>query len=284
MFIIRVINMEKEVKLVKKLKRLLKQVGCPRWLHHFGPKKYEVYQHILVVLLMQICPSLSLRRACNLLKNLGFFVPTYSAVCKFRQRLPFYLWENILRASAGTQHEKAAIDSTGFSRSNPSYHYIKRICLRKAIKRFAKLSALFDIKSKRFIALRVRSRARHDSKDAKYLLKRVHLKRLYGDTAYDAEWLHEYCFDYGIQTMIKPRKNVKRGLYRKKQMKKFSEEEYHQRSLIESGFGSLKRKHGGSVAGRNIKSMKTEVYCKAIAHNLSLRERFSTEPDQKKCF
>jgi len=25
--------------------------------------------------------------------------------------------------------------------------------------------------------------------------------------------------------------------------------------------------------------MKTEIYCKAIAHNLSLRERFSTKPN-----
>ena len=270
--------MEKEVKLVKKLKHLLRRVGCPRWLHHFGPKKYEVYQHILVVMLMQICPSLSLRRACELLKNLGFSVPTYSAVCKFRQRLPFSIWESILEVSAGVSHEKVAIDSTGFSRSNPSYHYIKRICRRKAIKRFAKLSALFDVKSKKFIALRIRSRARHDSKDAKYLLKKATLKKLYGDTAYDAEWLHEYCFEKGIQTFIKPRKNVKRGFYRKKQMKKYSEEEYHLRSLIEAGFGSVKRKHGGSVSGKNIKSMKTEIYCKAIAHNLSLRERFSTKP------
>jgi len=270
--------MEKEVKLVKKLKRLLRQIGCPRWLHHFGPKKYEAYQHILVLMLMQICPSLSLRRACKLLNNFGFSVPTYSAVCKLRQRLPFQILESILKVSAGAKHEKVAIDSTGFSRTNPSYHYIKRICRRKAIKRFAKLSALFDIKSKKFIALRIRNRARHDSKDAKYLLKKVNLKKLYGDTSYDAEWLHEYCFDRKIQTYIKPRKNVRRGFYRKKQMKKYSEKEYHQRSLMESGFGSLKRKHGGFVSGKNIKSMKTEIYCKAIAHNLSLRERFSTEP------
>jgi len=276
--------MEKEVKLVKKLKRLLRHIGCPRWLHHFGPKKYEAYQHILVLLLMQICPSLSLRRACKLLNNLGFSVPTYSAVCKLRQRLPFQIWEKILKVSAGVEHEKVAIDSTGFSRTHPSYHYIKRICRRKAIKRYAKLSALFDIKSKKFIALRIRNKARHDSKDAKYLLKKATLKRLYGDTAYDAEWLHEYCFGRKIQTFIKPRKNVKRGFYRKKQMKKYSEKEYHQRSLMESGFGSLKRKHGGFVSGKNIKSMKTEIYCKAIAHNLSLRKRFSTEPIKSNVF
>jgi len=53
-------------------------------------------------------------------------------------------------------------------------------------------------------------------------------------------------------------------------MKNYSEKEYHQRSLIESGFGSLKRKYNGSVSGKKWESVRTEVYCKAIAHNLNL--------------
>jgi hypothetical protein len=49
--------------------------------------------------------------------------------------------------------------------------------------------------------------------------------------------------------------------------------------LIESGFGSLKRKYGSSVSGKSIASVKPEIYCKAIAHNLGLFQlRFSTEP------
>ena len=54
------------------------------------------------------------------------------------------------------------------------------------------------------------------------------------------------------------------------QQKRYSDEEYHQRSLIESGFGSLKRKYGGFVFGKSINSIRPEIYCKAIAHNLSL--------------
>ena len=53
-------------------------------------------------------------------------------------------------------------------------------------------------------------------------------------------------------------------------MKNYSEEKYHQRSLIESGFGSLKRKYGGTVLAKKAKGVKTEIYCKAIPHNLSL--------------
>ena len=93
---------------------------------------------------------------------------------------------------------------------------------------------------------------------------------MFGDTAYDSEKLHEYCFEKGIQTQIKPRKNVRRGFYRKKQMKNYSEEEYHQRSLIESGFGSLKRKYGGYTLARDWKAIRTEAYLRAISHNLRL--------------
>jgi len=83
-------------------------------------------------------------------------------------------------------------------------------------------------------------------------------------------FLHEICFDKQIQTIIKPRKNVKRGFYRRKQMKDYGKAEYNQRNGIEAGFGALKRKYGKSVSGKKWKSMRTEIYCKAIAHNLNL--------------
>ncbi|RMD65604.1 IS4/IS5 family transposase, partial [Candidatus Pacearchaeota archaeon] len=140
-------------------------------------------------------------------------------------------------------------------------------------KSYAKLSALFDINKRKFCAVRVRTKPRHDIQDARYLLERTEVgETLFGDTAYDAGWLHEYCFEKGIQTQIKPRKNVRRGFYRKKQMKNYSPKGYHQHSLIESGFGSLKRKYGDAVSGKSIASVKAEIYCKAIAHNLRLSQ------------
>lgn len=261
--------MKKEVKLTRKIDWLLKKLNCPRFLHHFGPKKYKFKQHAAALLLKEVC-KMSFRRVSKLLSLLGIKVPSFSALCKMRKRIPHWIWEKLLRLTSGMRYEQVAIDGTGLSRTNPSHHYLKRIDGKK-VKRYAKLSALFDIKSKKFCALRVRTKPRHDIKDAKYLLKRVDIqKTLLGDTAYDAEWLHELCFEKGVQTQIKPRKNVKRGFYRRKQMKNYSEKEYHQRSLIESGFGSLKRKYGGSVSGKSIVSVKPEIYCRAIAHNLGL--------------
>jgi transposase len=261
---------KKESKLHKKICRLLKQLNFGRFLHYFGPKKFTLVQHLVALLLKETC-RLSFRRVETILGIFDVKVPTYSALCKSRKRIPPSLWNSLLQLTAGIEHEKVAIDGTGFSRTNPSFHYLKRIDSKKPVKRYTKLSALFDIKRRKFCALRIRTKPRHDMQDVGYLIKHVDkMKSLYADTAYDAESLHEICFNRKVQTFIKPRKNVRRGFYRRKQMKNYSDEEYHQRSLIESGFGSLKRKYGGSVSGKGIVSLKSELFCKAICHNLSL--------------
>lgn len=261
--------MKKEVKLARKIKRFLRRLGCPRWLHHFGPKTYELWHHIYALLAGAIF-RLSLRRIEKLLDLLGFKVPTYSALCKSRKRIPTELLQKFMSLTAGDNHVCVAIDSTGISKANPSYHYIKRIDRKKPVRRYVKLSSIVDVRKRTFVALRMRTRPRHDIRDAKYLLERVKAKKLLGDTAYDAEFLHEYCYNRKIQTVIKPRKNVHRGFYRKKQMKRYTDKEYHQRSLIESVQGGMKRKYGGFTLAKHIQAIKVEGYCKAIAYNLRL--------------
>ena len=262
--------MSTETKLVIKIQRLLKQVRCPRWLHHFGPKKYQVKHHLTALLSMQSF-RLSLRRVVNLFGLLGIKVPTFSALCKSRKRIPASLWNSLLKITAGVENERVAIDGTGFSTTNPSFHYVKRIDRKEAVKRFAKLSALFSLDSKKFIALKVRAKPRHDINDVNCLLRQnSSMKKLFADKGYDAESIHEYCFHHNIQTIIPKKKNVHRGFYRRKQMMNYSDEEYHQRSLIESGFGSLKRKYGGYILSKKFRSIQSEIYCKAICHNLSL--------------
>lgn len=261
--------MEKEERLSRKIKRFLKRLGCPRWLHRFGPKTYEVFHHAFALLAGAIF-RLSLRRIENLLSMMGFKVPTYSALCKFRKRISLELWQKFMALTAGNNHQCIAIDSTGISRANPSHHYIKRIDRKKPVKSYVKQSSLFDINKRTFVALKIRGKPRHDINDAMPLLKQTKAGKLFGDTAYDAEGLHEYCYERKIQTFIKPRKNVKRGFYRKKQMKNYSDEEYHQRSLIEAGQGAVKRKYGGYTLAKYIKAIKIEAYCKAIAYNLRL--------------
>jgi transposase len=262
--------MKKLTKLHKKILRILKKLNQREYLHHFGPKKYKLLDHIFAFLVMQIC-KLSLRKVENFLILFEVEVPTYSALCKSRKRIPAKLWNFLLRETIDFESFSVAVDSTGFSRTNPSFHFVKRIDSKNPVKRYVKLSAFLDLPTRKFLALKVRVKPRHDVMDVKYLLKQIFpSEKLFADSAYDAEWIHEICFDKKIQTIIKPKKNVKKGFYRRKQMKNYSEKEYHQRSLIESGFGALKRKYGGNVSGKVWKSVNSEIYCKAICHNLNL--------------
>ena len=140
---------------------------------------------------------MSFRRVSQLLDFLGFEAPTYSALCKRRKKIPVKLWQDLLNLTSGVCSGKIAVDSTGLSTSNPSFHYMRRID-GKIPKGYTKVSVAFDTKEKKFCSVKIRTKPRHDIMDVKYLLKRVkQLSTFYGDTAYDSEWLHEYCYEKG---------------------------------------------------------------------------------------
>ena len=153
-----------------KIKRLLKRTKFPKYLHHFGPKKFRLRDHLEALLLMEVCKS-RLRRTEQIIKLFGKNSPTYSALCKSRKRIPIKLWESLLTITASLSSGKVAIDGTGFSKTNPSFHYLGRIDSKNP-KNFAKLSATMDLKTKKFLAMRIRTSPRHDLQDVKYLLKR----------------------------------------------------------------------------------------------------------------
>jgi len=60
---------------------------------------------------------------------------------------------------------------------------------------------LFNVDKNKIIAIKTRTKLRHEIKDFKFLVDKIRIKRLLGDSAYDAESLHEYCFNKNIQTL-----------------------------------------------------------------------------------
>jgi hypothetical protein len=197
-------------KLVKKIELLLKQLNCREYLHQFGPKKFKTIQHLFALLFMQIA-KLSFRRASELLVLMNFEVPSYSALCKSRARIPIQLWNSALKITSGLSSLNVAIDSTGISRTNPSHYFVKRINMEKPMKSYVKLSAFFCIENRKFLALRVRARPRHDVKDFDYLFKQNHnFQKLFGDSAYDSEKIHEKLYWSGIHAIIKPKKESRK--------------------------------------------------------------------------
>lgn len=257
-------------KLINKIKRLLKKAGFPRWLHHYGPKKYEFWHHAFALIIRQEC-RLSYRRVTKLLDGLGLIVPTYSALAKAAKRIPLEVWQTMLACTVDSVYI-AAIDGSGMSRTLPSPYYYKRIDKPYPVEVPLKISIAADTRKKKILAVRLRAKTAHDIKDAKYLLKRIPKPaKLVADKGYDANWLHEYCHERGIQTCI-PQRNYKGSrhpkYHRRIAQKDFHKKTYGRRELVEAVFGAFKRKFGASLSSVKIKTQRVEIYCRAIAHNI----------------
>jgi len=263
-------SMGKEERIENKVKHLLRKLNAPRWLHHFGPKTYELYMHLAALLIKTYC-KLSYRRIVKLLNLLGIKCPSKSALQSTAKKIPKWMWDKALELTSGVKHHIIAIDGTGFSRTNPSYHYLRRID-GKMPKVPIKLSGCFDTRTKKWCAAKVRVLPAHDIRDAKYLLDKVKANILVADKGYDANWLHEYCAQRSIEAHI-PVRNKGKAIhkmwsYRRKASEHFRVRTYHRRELIESGNGSIKRKYGHSVSSKNCKTIRAEVMSRLLTHNL----------------
>src|SRR3989338_2093105 len=234
----------KEEKLVKKVKYLLRRLGCPRWLHHFGPKKYEFIEHLCALLMRAFC-RLSYRRVKQLFDLFGKRCPSKSALQATAAKLNSGFWQRVLKITSGKPY-LVAIDSTCLARTNPSYHYLRRID-GKMPKMSIKLSTAFDTKKKKFCAAKIRVLPAHDIKDAKFLLRHSSPKIAVADKGYNAEHLFKFAAENEIRLMVPSKSNAKRGFYRKKAQKKFRLRTYHRRELVESSNSSIKRCYGNSV-------------------------------------
>jgi len=261
--------MKKEIRLVNKVKRLLRRLGMPRWLHHFGPKTYEFYQHFCALLIRFFC-RLSYRRVKYFFDLLGMVCPSKSALQATAAKLDSVFWQKVLKATSG-KAQLVAIDSTGFSSTNPSYHYLHRID-GKMPKVPIKMSSAFDTKKRKFVAAKIRVLPAHDIRDAKFLIEKSNPKILVADKAYDANWLHLFCKERNVKTHIPLRKCGKprfgRWNARQQAAKKFDEKIYPQRELIESGHSSIKRKYGSSVSSKKARTIRTEIYGRLACHNI----------------
>lgn len=260
----------KEARLINKVKRLIKRLGMPRGLNRFGPKKYELYHHLSALLVRSFC-KLSYERTVKLLRMLEIICPSKSALHDRMSKLPSWLWNKAIKITSGIKHYLIALDGTGFSRTNPSYHYLRRI--NGALPRIpVKLSAAFDTKTKKWCAAKIRVLPAHDIKDAEYLIRISNPKKVAADKAYDSGNLHRYCHENKIEAHIPLRDygKVRHGnmSYRIKASKWFRARTYHRRELIESGFHSIKIKYGASVTSKKAKTIRAEVLGRLLCHNL----------------
>jgi hypothetical protein len=207
-------------------------------------------------------------------------LPEYTTLIKFAKKLPMNILERLVTAFKKIipQPKKVAIDSTGISLDNASPHYCKRIGLAFKKRPFMKTSFIVDIENYFILLCKMRKKTRHDTIDAKPLIRKLskHYKPqvLYADRGYDDNEIFKLCFEklkaYPLifQKNLDVPKHRRKGIYRKQTFEIFDYGEYLQRNKIETLNSIFKRKFNSNVKAKNHKMQKIEILTRIIAHNI----------------
>lgn len=261
----------KEIKLVKKIKVLLKRAGMPAFLHHFGPKWYPFWMHFMCLLVKQAC-KMSYRRVCRFLRDLGFNVPTYSAIAKMLKRLSQKQLELLLRATVQFRETLvAAVDGMYFSQVNPSFAYLKRI-KRGFPRQNTQSVGIIDTRRKKWLAVGTRRGKIGEYKLAEEAFAKIAIiiSLVAADKGFDINSFYGFLKKNGMKAIIPVKKGVHRGFFRNFMRRFFRLRTYHRRSIIESGISRLKRLYGAFLYSRNAYMQRKEVLLRMIADNLNI--------------
>jgi hypothetical protein len=283
--------------------RILFRAGVPEY---SSPKSKKTFSdHFKVgLLVIRKLMDLTYRDLCDLLRSTpGVLsaggadrVPEHSTLCKFASRLPSEVLYAVIGETAlmlcGT-HTVAAVDATGFSESNASRHYIKRLkqlgTVDAAVRDYAKVTIAGDVTSKAVISCTVNCSNVADIRTFSPVLGRVAdtgipVAEVLADKGFDADHAHKDARDIlGKDTEVwiptrecepKSQKSAGKhrpgGRYRKNMPDTIGESLYNFRAIVETINSMLKRKMGDTVYGRSIFSIQKEVLLMMIAHNLRL--------------
>lgn len=207
-------------------------------------------------------------------------MPHYTTLIKFAQRLPLTVLEKLVLAFRKLipRPSKVAIDATGLSLDAASPHYCKRIGLHSEKRPFMKTTFIVDILQYIILLSKSRRNVRHDTIDAKPMLKKLSKYYqpdiLYGDRGYDdeeifriaQEELNAYPLIFQKHALLPVHK--KKGRYRKHAARIFDYGAYLKRNNIEAFMSVFKRRRSAHLSTKTIKTQKVSVYCKVIAHNI----------------
>jgi len=270
--------MKKKRTILQKFNDLIRKARIPRWLHHFGPKKFTAWQHMKCLLLKEKLKC-SYRRLLALLPYFNIKkIPHRSTLIKFSKRIPVWMWNLLLKSSIKEENcTYGAIDATGISRIHASNYYLRRID-RKPDKRYIKLSLYVDVKRRKILSARIRAKPRHDVNDVCYLIRQSPYlaKKNLMDKGYDSNNLHRFFRDKGVTAIIPVRESSQRlreypkGVYRREMYMDFPKKEYNLRNIAETVISVIKRKYGDYVNTQSIAAQRTQIYSRLILHNISL--------------
>jgi len=209
-------------------------------------------------------------------------IPHFSTLQKFVQRTPKILFEQLVQACRillNLKNVEASIDGTGFSNTNPSHYYQKRID-GKEVKNYTKTVFLSDINTKLILGAQTFSDHRNETTVFKPMVKQLIgcLKTMLADKGYDSMSNRKFCWANNIEVHIPFRKfsleQCKYGLKdkysakRRRALKIFNKTLYNQRALAETVNSAIKQTLGGFVRARKASNQQKTVTIKALAYNI----------------
>ena len=229
----------------------------------------------LTKLLTDLSDNLSLRAYLGLNK-----LPDYTTLIKFAKRLPTNVLNKLVLAFKQLipKPKKVAIDATGITLDNASQHYCKRIGLKSKKRPFMKTTFIVDIETYIILLCKMRKKTRHDTIDAKPMLKTLAKfyspEILYADRGYDDNNIFKISFEILnaypliLQKNIFTPKHKKSGAYRKLTCDVFDYGEYLQRNKIETTNSMFKKRFNSNVKSHKDKLQKVEILTRVIAYNI----------------
>lgn len=266
---------------------LFRIAELPLYFSKYSNKLYSVYQKLFLLvykqfrkftyeeLLTDLADNISLRAYLGLNK-----LPNYTTLIKFAKNLPQKILNKLVLAFKEIipKPKKVAIDATGMTLDNASQHYCKRIGLKSKKRPFMKTTFVVDIETYIILLCKMRKKARHDTIDAKPMLKELAKwyspEILYADRGYDDNELFKISFEILnaypliLQKNIFTPKHRKSGTYRKLTCDVFDYGEYLQRNKIETLNSMFKKRFGSNVKSRVDKIQKVEILTRVIAYNI----------------
>ena len=257
-------------RLFKLVVKHLEKSGVRKYIHKFGPKKFQTSQLVLGLVLREKY-KMTYRDTSEFLQEYYDLKMHWTTLQKACNRLPLCLWQKLLQSTIPEFCFLAAIDGTGYSRTNPSAHYLRRID-GKTPSIPIKLSIMIDVDTRKVLSARIRTKPRHEILDVPSLIRQSKIKpwTVLMDKGYDSQPLHEYLDKQGIWSVSPTRKGCAHGRHRKLLHDKFPEHIYNQRNVIESVFKTLKTKYLGHVHAHTARTCRAAIFIRLFLHNLRL--------------
>lgn len=271
--------------------RVFEEIRFPFRFSNFSKKMYGNFVHTFLLVYKERL-NVSYRRFVEIAEDLNLKrmlcikrIPHYTTIQKFMQKVSKKVFEAMVKACKKLLKLKnvtASIDGTGFSNTNPSHHYIKRVDGTKP-KNYTKTVFLADNKTKLILNLKTHSNNANETLDFIPLVKELKniLSCMLADKGYNSKNNRIYCWNNNIEVHIPVRewkqhrpkyghKPFFKSKYRKKAAKLFNKQKYNYRSLIESVNSSIKRTLGSYVCSRRPDNQQKQVTIKALTYNLEI--------------